>query len=216
MRPLFVMLCVGASAMAFTTAATAQPRQASAFSQPLRDLGVVRDQVPEILASAVASPYATPLTDGRADCRAVIAELAALDDALGPDLNLQIRRDRTVGNFVNGAIRDALDIPYSGVVRRLTGAERRDREMASAIQAGTVRRAFLKGVRDSACTAPMQPIEHQQLASVEIAPNMPVFAEPETLNASDVPAEPARPVETNIALTPVSATATSAQAFAER
>jgi hypothetical protein len=37
-------------------------------------------------------------------------------------------------------------VPYRGWVRKLTGAERYSKEVAAAIAAGTVRRAFLKGV----------------------------------------------------------------------
>ena len=42
-----------------------------------------------------------------------------------------------------------------GAVRRLTGAERYSREVAAAIAAGTVRRAYLKGFGQSAgCAVP--------------------------------------------------------------
>ena len=45
-----------------------------------------------------------------------------------------------------GAIRDAVGLPFRGVVRRLSGAEARDRELRAYVLAGIVRRAFLKGV----------------------------------------------------------------------
>lgn len=37
-------------------------------------------------------------------------------------------------------------IPFRGWVRKLSGAERHSRKVEAAIAAGTVRRAFLKGV----------------------------------------------------------------------
>jgi hypothetical protein len=43
-------------------------------------------------------------------------------------------------------------------VRKLTGAERYSREVAAAISAGTIRRAYLKGLGASAgCDAPAAP-----------------------------------------------------------
>ena len=40
-------------------------------------------------------------------------------------------------------------IPFRGWIRKLSGAERHSRQVAAAITAGGVRRAFLKGVRAS-------------------------------------------------------------------
>jgi hypothetical protein len=43
-------------------------------------------------------------------------------------------------------------------VRKLSGAERYSREVAAAIAAGTIRRAFLKGMRQAAgCPAAARP-----------------------------------------------------------
>ena len=57
---------------------------------------------------------------------------------------------------MRGAAADV--IPFRGWVRRLTGAERYSREVAAAIAAGTIRRAYLKGLGAAAgCSAPAAP-----------------------------------------------------------
>jgi len=90
-------------------------------------------------------------------CTALAVEVRALDEVLGPDLDapasasnpgLIERGSTAVGNAAVGAVRGAAEVvvPYRGWVRKLTGAERYSKEVAAAIAAGTVRRAFLKGV----------------------------------------------------------------------
>ncbi len=54
----------------------------------------------------------------------------------------------------------ALDLPYRGILRRLTGADKRDRARTAAVLAGMVRRAWLKGLaRNANCpvVAPQPP-----------------------------------------------------------
>ena len=49
-------------------------------------------------------------------------------------------------------------IPFRGWVRKLSGAERYSRDVAAAIAAGTIRRAYLKGIAQAGgCTAPAAP-----------------------------------------------------------
>ncbi len=48
------------------------------------------------------------------------------------------------GNALEGAAESV--IPFRGWVRKLSGAERYSKEVAAAIAAGTIRRAFLKGL----------------------------------------------------------------------
>jgi hypothetical protein len=51
-------------------------------------------------------------------------------------------------------------IPFRGWVRKLDGAERHSKEVAAAIAAGSVRRAFLKGVGQTlGCAAPAAPLQ---------------------------------------------------------
>jgi hypothetical protein len=126
----------------------------AAVVSPLGDFNLVRDDIPPILEAARAAPYRLPAAH---DCAALAAEIGALDAALGPDLDAPTSPDRPsvlergvdeVGhaavNAVQGAVSGA--IPFRGWIRKLSGAERHAKKVAAAITAGSVRRAFLKGV----------------------------------------------------------------------
>lgn len=179
----------GVCLISFSSLAYAQQRESlNPLARPLRDVGVVRERVPEPLANAASSPYAMPASaDGRPNCAAINTEIAALDGALGADLDLRLRQRDGVGSMVAGAIRSAIDVPYRNVVRRLSGAERREREMRDAIQAGMVRRAFLRGIRDANCTGQ---INARQTDALMPSPTSPSFA---ALDAPDMTAEVSAP-----------------------
>jgi hypothetical protein len=144
--------------------ATTRERFGEAATTPLRDLNIVRAEIPAILAAAVRAPYALP-TAG--DCAALAGEIAQLDAALGADLDappaaddpgLIVRGTEAVTRLATGAVRSATAgvIPHRRWVRELTGAERYSREVGAAITAGTIRRGFLKGVGlTMACPAAM-------------------------------------------------------------
>jgi len=119
-----------------------------AATAPLDDLNLRREEVPEVLAAARGAPYAT---DGLRRCSAVIAQIDALDQALGADVDQPDPVSGTGDQAANAAldmVRDtATDfIPLRSWVRRLSGAAAHDREVQAAIRAGLVRRGFLKGI----------------------------------------------------------------------
>lgn len=131
---------------------------------PFEDLGIVKDKIPPALA-AVAEPYAIP----PGGCEMLAYEVAELDRALGPDLDVpreeaeQSWRERGV-DFAGRAARDtARDvatgwIPARGAVRWLTGAERASNALIDAVERAQVRRAFLKGLGASkGCAPPAAP-----------------------------------------------------------
>jgi hypothetical protein len=64
------------------------------------------------------------------------------------DPGLVERGTGAVGQAAIGAVRGAAEgvVPFRGWVRKLTGAEQYSKDVAAAIAAGTIRRAFLKGV----------------------------------------------------------------------
>ena len=128
---------------------TAGPME-GAIAQPFKDLGLVRENAEGLLLQAAASPYAV---DDRADCAALAASIAQLEEILGPDVDVVAQGGDSIGSdIVSGAIRSALGLPFRGVMRRISGAEARDRLRARAVLAGMVRRGFLKGlVRAVAC-----------------------------------------------------------------
>jgi hypothetical protein len=139
-----------------------------AVEAPLADLNLVQEKIPLVLEAAVRAPYALP---SERSCPALSTEVNALDGALGADLDtpptaanpgLVARGTNMVGNAANDALRGAAEsvIPFRGWVRKLDGAERHSKEVAAAIAAGSVRRAFLKGVGQTlGCAAPAAPLQ---------------------------------------------------------
>ena len=136
----------------------------SAVVSPLGDFNLMRDDIPPVLQTARAAPYQLPAAHG---CAALAAEIAALDAVLGPDLDAPASPDRPsvlergvdeVGNAAVKAVQGAVSgaIPFRGWIRKLSGAERHAKKAAAAITAGSVRRAFLKGVAlAQACPPPL-------------------------------------------------------------
>lgn len=130
---------------------------------PLSDLNLVRAKIPPALLEARKQPYALPVDLG---CAGLAADVRALDALLGADLDAPTAHDDAgmlergadfVGDAAVGAARGAAEdiVPFRSWVRKLTGAERHSREVAAAIAAGTLRRAFLKGLgQASGCRPP--------------------------------------------------------------
>jgi hypothetical protein len=139
---------------------------ASAVTAPLNDFNLVRAEIPAALRQALKAPYAAPQP---LDCATLSTEVRALDATLGPDLDtpasqahasLIERGTDAAGNAAVGALRNAAEglVPFRSWVRKLSGAERYSKEVAAALAAGTVHRAFLKGLGQSlGCAAPAAP-----------------------------------------------------------
>ena len=166
MKNLLLALSAAALAACTTPAPNAPPGSGNAVTQaattPLSDLNLVRADIPPVLAAAQKGPYALPADRG---CDALGKDIQALDAVLGADLDTQVTAanpslvDRG-GDAAGGALRGAAEgiVPFRGWVRKLSGAERYAREVAAAIAAGTIRRAFLKGLGQAAsCVAPAAP-----------------------------------------------------------
>lgn len=139
---------LGLSACATMPASTAERtnRLGTAATQPLRDLNIQRQDPAPALAAALLAPYAAPVP---MDCPTLNGEIGVLGAALGPDLDdvaYDSQRPGMAQELVEGAIRDLVGLPYRGVVRRVTGADARDRIARKALLAGYVRRAWLKGL----------------------------------------------------------------------
>ncbi len=133
-----------------------------AATAPLRDLNMIKADIPEILIEALKDPYVRPPRNWK--CPALMALVRPLDAALGPDLdrlptgdeNLMDRSKQTVfsvaGDLASGAI------PFRGVVRRISGASSHDKLVQSAIVAGNIRRGYLKGLGEArGCPSPARP-----------------------------------------------------------
>jgi hypothetical protein len=140
-------------------ASNSQDAAQSAAVTPLHDLNVVRAEIPPVLAAAQKAPYALPADRA---CAALATDVQALDAVLGADLDTRPtdKNPSLIERGATDALRSAAEgvIPFRGWVRKLTGAERYSREVAAAIAAGTVRRAYLKGLAQaSGCDAPAAP-----------------------------------------------------------
>jgi len=144
-----------------------------ALAAPLHDVNLVRTKIPDSLLDAIDAPYARPRP---MTCLEIAAEVAPLDDALGPDLDKPatadnpslLQRGGVLGrDTAADAMRSAVEglIPYRAWVRKLTGAQQHDRLVTAAITAGAVRRAYLKGLGLSMhCPAPDAPTDAAQTA----------------------------------------------------
>ncbi len=120
----------------------------NALQQPMRDLSLIRDHPPPQLLAAAAAPYSLAEAPG---CSELAREITALDAVLGPDVDVP-PAERTLGSGLAGdLIGGALGVPYRGIIRTVTGASRRDRDLKAAILAGMVRRGFLKGRLGATC-----------------------------------------------------------------
>lgn len=150
------MIAVAATGCAHRGEGDSQRRDAgnpvmNAAATPLRDVGLIRPDVPEIL-QGITYPYSTnTLASG---CPAILYEIGRLDAVLGEETFQPGEERSLVGrgmdaagnagvNAVAGAAADI--IPYRGWVRRLSGASRAEREAGEAYDRGDQRRTFLRG-----------------------------------------------------------------------
>lgn len=132
--------------------AAAQDAVSKAVGQPFRDLSLIQDKLPEVLKHAAESPY--DLTTS-VDCPQIRLEISELDAALGPDLDeLGSKKGSAAGSMVSDLIGGVVKIPFRGILRRVSGAQKRDDAIRAATLAGMVRRGFLKGrLSQLACPA---------------------------------------------------------------
>jgi len=136
------IICLGAaqSAHAFEADDVVDPIT-GAVKQPFRDLNLIREQSPEALVKAADEPYARP---SDVSCASVNEELVALDAALGPDLDTAPASRKGQG-LVSEMLKGALNLPFRGVIRRVTGAHKHQQQLESAVVAGVARRGYLRG-----------------------------------------------------------------------
>lgn len=168
-------ICTALAAMA--AVAMAQPEEpgfTDAAKAPLRDLNLIRADIPPVLLEASEAPYALPRP---LNCGVLAGEIALLDDALGPDLDapesaepgLLTRGRGAAVDLVRGAAQGVL--PFRSWIRKLSGAERYDRTVRAAIDAGGVRRAYLKGLGVMrSCRTPAAPTTDAMNAVAEPPP----------------------------------------------
>ncbi len=164
-----------------------EPNAVDVAKTPMTDLNIEKREIPAILLQAQARPYT--LT-GLGRCSALTSEVSALDDVLGPDLDLpeEERARISAGRMAKTVVGSF--IPFRGLIREVSGANDHDRRVRAAIQAGLARRGFLKGAGlAKGCAYPARPASPQVVAAV-MAARDPQLEE----KAAAVQAEPAKAV----------------------
>lgn len=138
----------------------------AAATAPLDDLNLRRERIPTVLLQAEANPYDLRNLN---QCATIGAEITRLNEALGPDTDEPAAQDGSYRSeqaadaaaaAALAAVRDATTdfIPGRSWIRRLSGAEQHSRHVQAAIQAGRMRRAFLKGIgMQRNCAPPAAP-----------------------------------------------------------
>lgn len=128
-------------------------------SSPLKDANLIKTKIPPILQQAAQAPYAlpAPLT-----CKTLGDEVASLDEVLEVDLDAPetaapsrfvISPGAVAESFVHGLT------PARSWLRKLSGAEKADAQVQHALFAGSVRRAYLKGLGlQRGCAPPAAPL----------------------------------------------------------
>lgn len=131
---------------------TTTEKMGRAVATPLSDLNMVQEKIPDILKQAFKEPY---VWNNPIECIELKKEETRLDEAL--DLGgTSLEKDQTLLNRGVGfaetqgvsVVQKTMEgfVPFRGWVRKLSGAERHSKEVSSAIQAGTMRRSFIKGI----------------------------------------------------------------------
>lgn len=153
---LAAMLALGTSALAQTAPKKDDKPQSgldkvgdtmeNVATKPLKDLNIIKAEVAPEVERIMAAPYALTGIKTCAQFKTAISKLTAV---LGPDVDSPEfqKKDKSpaeqalsLGESAAGSL-----VPFSGVIRRLSGAEAKQNYAKAAIYAGSVRRAYLKG-----------------------------------------------------------------------
>jgi hypothetical protein len=109
---------------------------------PVTDLNLRKGEIPPVLVAAEQEAYSLR---GLTSCQQIAAAIGELDAVLGDDVDLpQTGERRIAGGRLAQSVVGSF-IPFRGVIREMSGASSRDREVQAAILSGVARRAFLKG-----------------------------------------------------------------------
>ncbi len=115
-------------------------------TQPAKDVGVDKAEIPPVLVKAVENPYAPPPSR---TCKGLNASLKELNAVLGEDFvaGRQANENRTgkIAEAVGKTVVNSL-IPFRGLVREISGAAPAERRLEAAVSAGLARRGYLRGM----------------------------------------------------------------------
>lgn len=124
-------------------------------TQPVRDVGIAKVKIPDVLAEATQDPYS--LTRLKT-CRQISATLTQLNEALGPDFTPGPHNgENRAGKLAEAGGKTVVNsiIPFRSLIREVSGAAPAQRRYERAIDAGFAQRGFLRGVyRTRGCKTP--------------------------------------------------------------
>ena len=133
----------------------------TAAEAPLHEMNLVGQRIPPVLLAALADPYASP---SPLTCDTLADAVDNLTVALGPDFDNLPPAERKkltesgglglqLANSAAGSL-----LPFHGYIGYLTGATKRDQLILRALNAGSARRAYLKGLGEAQrCAEPATP-----------------------------------------------------------
>ena len=176
--------------LAFSIACAGFACQAEVRPGETQGLGLMGAQVPELLKAVAADPYRAPAAPA---CETIPTELKALDEVLGAEAGEPRKHRSQVVKWAMGSVRGM--VPYRGVVRFLTRADKHDHALMDATLAGFARRGFLRGLEANLhCAGPATPVS---LPNLDVPPPAldaprPVVASADAVGipASYAPADP--------------------------
>lgn len=115
-------------------------------SQPARDVGISRHEIPPALAKASEAPYSL---QGLKTCRQILAAVGDLSVVLGPDFQPGDKyQESRMAKLAEAGGKTVVNsfLPFRSLVREVSGAAPWDRKLRAAVEAGYARRGFLRGV----------------------------------------------------------------------
>jgi hypothetical protein len=151
---------------------------------PMGDLNLRRDAIPAVLQRAKDKPYDDA---GAESCEDLLSEIGDLDAVLGEDYDAATpaRRELNAGRIAQRVVGSL--IPYRGIIREVSGAEKHEYEFRQAISAGLMRRAYLKGLGQARdCPYPARPMPAEMLAALSAAEDDEPSVETQATGASTV------------------------------
>lgn len=133
-------------------------RSREIIREPLRDLRIADREIPPELEAIGDTPYAIRPRN----CAAIAAAVRELDRVLGEDVDAPGSAGELNGRadvaLTAAEVRMDTLIPGRGLIRRLTGADKARKRYNTAIQAGVIRRGYLKGLGAArGCKPPAAP-----------------------------------------------------------
>lgn len=116
--------------------------------KPLKDLNIIKPEVDPYLEPLMKNPYAIK---GLRTCKDYKATIARLDSILGPDVDSAAAQNQTKQSPAEFALETGASvagslIPLSGLIRKISGADARQKYANAAVYAGGLRRAYIKGL----------------------------------------------------------------------